>query len=225
MPARSPDRQPRYALSWSGGKDATLALDRARRQGLEVVSLFNIYEGSTGRVRFHGVRHDLIQAQADALGIPLLLGHTHPDDYETVLLRLLARLREQGITGVIFGDIHLEDIRAWYGERLDRLGLEQIEPLWGERPADLLRELVDRGYRARIVSVDLQRASTDWLGRVFDDALIQVIEASGIDPCGEFGEYHSFVFDGPLFRVPLRIREGVTVEMEGHRFIDLELAD
>lgn len=212
---------PRYALSWSGGKDSMLALDRARRQGLEVACLFNIYDGPSGRVPFHGVRAELIAAQAAALGIPLVIEPTVPDDYETVLRRLFARFAGEGISGIVFGNLHLQDIHDWYDERVVAAGLEHAEPLWHEPLGDLLRELLSRGYRARIVSIDLKQARPEWLGRVFDLDLVRELEGAGIDPCGEKGEYHSFVFDGPLFRAPVAFSEGETVEMKGHRLLDL----
>lgn len=214
----------RYALSWSGGKDSTLALDRARRAGLDVACLFNIYEGSSGRVRFHGVRRELIVAQARALGLPLVAAHTHPDDYETVFLRLLDQLRAEGIGGIMFGNIHLADIRAWYEERTSGRGFAHAEPLWGAAPSDLIREFVARGYLARIVSIDLARARPEWLGARLDLELIRAIEAEpAVDLCGEQGEYHTFVSGGPLFRQPLPVQSGETIELEGHRFIDLQL--
>ncbi|HET9015707.1 MAG TPA: diphthine--ammonia ligase [Thermomicrobiaceae bacterium] len=215
----------RYALSWSGGKDSLLALDRARARGLKVAALFTIHEGNSGRVRFHGVRADLIRAQAEALGLPLLQAHTHPRDYETVFLEMLDQLPGLGIGGVVFGNIHLTDIRGWYEERARARGLDHVEPLWGDAPSDLLREFVARGHVARIVSVNLALGRAEWLGRAFDADLIEAIGASDVDPCGERGEYHSFSLGGPRFRHAVAVREVGTLEMEGHRILDLELAE
>lgn len=212
----------KYALSFSGGKDSTLALDRAVRDGLEVVALFNIYEGNTGRVRFHGVRAEMIRAQADALGIPLVEDATHPDDYETVFLRVLKELRDGGIDGIMFGNIHLADIRAWYEERVRGLGLEHVEPLWGDTPVILVREVIQRGYVATLTSIDLARSPESWLGRRLDEQLLgEILARSEIDPCGERGEYHTYVSNGPLFRNPIDIRLGERVEMEGHALVDV----
>src|SRR5947209_14123117 len=210
-------RSMRYALSFSGGKDSTLALDRARRDGLEVATLFTIHDSNSGRVRFHGVRAEMIAAQADALDIPLLADATHPDDYETVLLRILDRLQADGIGGIIFGNIHLADIRAWYEERVRGRGLEHLEPLWGDEPVALVREFIDRGYAATLTSIDLARSPETWLGRSLDaDLLAEILARPDVDPCGERGEYHTFVSDGPLFQRPVAIRLGEQVEMEGH---------
>jgi diphthine-ammonia ligase len=199
-----------------------LALDRARRQGLDIAYLFNIYEGVSGRVRFHGIRKELIEIQADALGIPLLQTHTHPHDYEMALRHLFNLLKENGVDGIVFGNIHLADIYAWYHERVVAYGFQHIEPLWGDEPTRLIRELIERGYRGRIVSIDLARVQPDWLGAPFDLELIRALEAAeDVDVCGERGEYHSFVFDGPLFRRSVSFTEGEAVEMEGHRLLDL----
>ncbi len=211
-----------YALMTSGGKDCTLALDRARRAGLDVGYLVNIYEGSTDRVRFHGVRRTLIARQADALGLELLAGHTTPDDFEHVFTGLLRTLAARELTGVIFGNIHLADVRQWYEERVRAAGLEHVEPLWGDPAVELAWEVVERGYRALIVSVDLKQAAAEFLGREFDADLVTEIACTDeLDPCGERGEYHTFVFDGPEFRHPVRFERGETVEIEGHRFLDL----
>lgn len=211
-----------HALSWSGGKDSTLALDRAIRLGLDVRYLFNIVHGLTGRVRFHGVRAEMIARQVDALGLDLVQPVTTPEGFEAAFRRGLDDLRERGVEGIVFGNIHLADVRAWYEERTTARGLAHVEPLWGEAPTDLVAEVLDRGYRTRIVSVDLARGRRDWLGRVLDAELAAAIAATpGADPAGEQGEYHSFVFDGPLFRQPVRHRVGEVHEEEGHAQLDL----
>lgn len=211
-----------HALAWSGGKDSTLALDRAVRQGLDVRYLFNIVHGLTGRVRFHGVRAAMIARQADALGLDLVQPRTTPEGFEAAFLGGLDDLRGRGVDGIVFGNIHLDDVRAWYEERTTARGLAHVEPLWGGAPADLVAEVLVRGYRTRIVSVDLARGRRDWLGRVLDTELAAKIAATpGTDPAGEQGEYHSFVFDGPLFRCPVGHRRGDVHEEEGHAQLDL----
>jgi uncharacterized protein (TIGR00290 family) len=214
-----------YALMSSGGKDSTLAFDRARRQGLDVRVLANIYEGSTGRVRFHGVRHELIAAQAEALGLECVQAHTTPKDFEPVFLDTLDLLRARGCRGIVFGNIHLADVRAWYEERVRAKGLEHVEPLWGEPAIELVHEVVERGYRAIVVGVDLNRPAANFLGRELDaDLLTDIAITDGLDAAGERGEYHTYVYDGPTFAFPIPVRQGERVNFDAHRFIDLSLA-
>lgn len=210
------------AVMSSGGKDSTLALDRARRGGLDVRFLANIYEGSTGRVRFHGVRQGLIATQARALGLEYVAAATSPQSFEDAFLATLRRLKASGVTGIIFGNIHLEDVRAWYEERVTANGLEHIEPLWGAPAVEIAWEVVEQGYRPIIVGVDLARPAVAYLGREFDaDVVTEMSTTDELDPCGEAGEYHTFVFDGPEFKTPVDYEVGETMEIDGHRFIDL----
>lgn len=211
-----------YALMTSCGKDATLAFDRARREGLDVTTLACVYDGETERVRFHGTRHDLISRQAEALGLALVSTATSPDPFETVFTRLLVSLRERGIDGVIFGNIHIADVREWYEERVHKVGLEHVEPLWGEPSVEVAWEVVERGYRAIIVSVDPSRPAAPYLGREFDaDVVTEISVIEDLDPCGEQGEYHTYVFDGPEFAHPVGFSIGATLEHNGHRYVDL----
>ena len=196
------------AVCFSGGKDSVLALDRAVRGGRRIRRLVTLYDAATERVRFHAVPIAVMQAQAEALGIPMRCYSTTPTTFEAVFLEALADLRAEGIGGLIFGDIHLADVRAWYEERVRAAGLEHVEPLWGEDPAALARESIARGYRALITCVEDARADPAWLGQYLSDALIDAFIARGIDPCGERGEYHTLVVDGPLFRHPLSVQIG-----------------
>ena len=210
------------ALMSSGGKDGTLALDRARRQGLEVRWLASVFEGNTGRLRFHGVPHQLLAAQARAMGLEPVLTRTHPDTFEEAFRRLLADLRGRGCTGVLFGNVSLADVRAWYEERVTAAGLTHHEPLWGEPSMELVYEVVERGYRALVVAVNVGMRATRFLGRELDaDLLTEIGITDDLDPCGERGEYHTFVFDGPEFRTAVGFTIGDRLEREGHRFLDL----
>lgn len=210
------------AVAWSGGKDSTLALHRARTRGYRVTHLFNIYEGSTGRVRFHDVRRPLIAAQAEALSLELVQEPTDADGFEPAFGRALDRLAEANVETLIFGNIHLEEIRAWYEERTRRRGFEHIEPLWGENPARLPMEFLVLGYRALVVSVMLEEGDPAWLGRELDADMIDEIAARPeADPSGETGEFHTFVREGPLFKRPVGLRRGEPMEKDGHLFLDL----
>lgn len=212
-----------YAVFFSGGKDSTLALDRALRQGYGVRRLVTLYDGPSGRVRFHGVPVAVMRAQAAALDLPITLAPTTPETFAAVFLETLRALRVEGIGGIIFGDIHLADVRAWYEERVTAAGLAHVEPLWGEEPLALVRETLARGYRAIITCVEEARAPRDWLGRELTAELVEAMLARGIDPCGERGEYHTLVVDGPLFRRRLPVALGATVATGGFAQVDVRL--
>ena len=212
----------RCALSFSGGKDSFLALDRALRQGLSVDVLVTMYDEASQRVRFHGVPITLIQAQADAVGIPLLSYPNSPHTFEAVFLQSLRALRQQGITTLLFGNIHLADVRAWYEERTTSAGLIHGEPLWGDPPHLLVREFLARGYAALLTCIEEARAHPSWLGAPLTENLVQDFEQSGIDPCGERGEYHTFVYAGPIFASPLAFSLGKRISSSGFQLIDIQ---
>lgn len=208
---------------WSGGKDSALALLRARSRGLAVTRLLNFYDPATDRVRFHATRSDVMRAQAEAIGIELRAFGTPWDSYEATFTALLADLKREGFTGVVFGDIHLADVRAWYEDRVRAAGLAHVEPIWGEAPAALLAEFVASGNRAVLTCVQLGKLGPEWLGRVIDDRFAADIAATAIDPAGENGEYHSFTFAGPLFRTPLDWRAGARRAEGDFVQLDIEL--
>lgn len=211
----------RHALMWSGGKDSALALSRARAAGIDVARLLNFYDAETARVRFHATRVAMLEAQAVQVGIELRAIPTSWSDMEGRLNDELDELRADGFVGVVLGDIHLADVRAWYEERVTGAGLKHVEPLWGEPAADLLNEFVENGGRAVITCVDLQRLTPGWLGRIIDERFAEDIRMTSVDPCGENGEYHSFAFQGPAFRRPVLWQRG-EVRSESH-FSQLDL--
>ena len=216
-------QEARCALSFSGGKDSMLALDRALKAGARVEYLLTLYDEASQRVRFHNVPIVLIQAQADALGIPLLAYPNAPERFEAVFLQALRELKQRNIDTILFGNIHLSDVRAWYEERTTAAGFVHREPLWGEAPAQLVRAYLDRGYKALLTCIELARARPAWLGAQMDEALVREFEQAGIDPCGERGEYHTFVYDGPLFARPLPVHAGSVSEAAGFRMLDVHL--
>ena len=211
----------RYALMWSGGKDSALALQRATAAGIQVSRLINFYDAATRRVRFHATRAEMIQAQADAVGIDLDAISTNWPEMEARLTAKLGALRSEGFAGVVFGDIHLADVREWYETRVRAAGLEHVEPLWGEAPNKLVREFVESGGRAVITCVDLSRLDSSWLGRIIDERFPNAIGATQADPCGENGEFHSFAFRGPAFKRTVSWRPGEVRSELG--FVQLDL--
>ncbi len=204
---------------WSGGKDSALALMRTRAAGLAVSRLLNFHDRATGRVRFHATPAGLIASQGDSMGLELRQYGTSWEEFEADFRSALEGLRAERFAGVIFGDIHLADVRAWYQERVEAAGLAHVEPLWGDSSAGLLAEFVASGSRAVITCCEDGKLDESWLGRIIDERFAAAIARLPIDPAGENGEYHSFVFASPLFRVPIawspgeRTRDGAFFQL------------
>jgi diphthine-ammonia ligase len=215
---------PRAAVAWSGGKDSTLALHRAVSDGTDVRVLLNFYDAGSGRVRFHGVRAELIAAQASALGLELVQLPTTMQDFEGVFTGALQALRARGVEALVFGNINLADVRGWYERRTVAAGLKHIEPLWGCDPTEVVQELIDAGYSAVLTGIDASRVPRAWLGREIDAGLLASLRRlHDIDVAGERGEYHSFVRDGPLFRAPVDVLRGEERDDEPYALLDLAL--
>jgi uncharacterized protein (TIGR00290 family) len=206
---------------WSGGKDSALAAHRARREGAEIACLVNFYDEETGRVRFHATRTALIAAQAEAIGVPLVQRGTTWSGFDKAFGDTLDALARDGIDGIVFGDIHLADVRAWYEVRVRAAGLAHVEPLWGDDPHALLAEFVATGGRAVVTCCESEKLDDSWLGRIIDDRFVRDIARVPIDPCGENGEYHSFAFAGPLFSRP--VPHAVGERRSDGRFAQLDL--
>lgn len=212
-------------MSWSSGKDSTLALDAARRDPeLEVVGLLTTVNEDVDRVAMHAVRRSLLEQQADALGLPLhVVGIPQGCDNETYQERMgraVATAREAGVTRMVFGDLFLTDVRAYREEMMSGTGIEPVFPLWGRDTTELAGEFVERGVRARLTCVDPRVLDRSFAGRDYDRALLADLPA-GVDPCGENGEFHTFVHDGPGFAAPLQVRTGEVVERDGFVFSDV----
>jgi diphthamide synthase (EF-2-diphthine--ammonia ligase) len=171
-----------------------LALDRAVRAGLAVARLVTLYDEASERVHFHAVPVAVLRAQAEALALPISLNPTTPATFEAVFLAALRSLRAEGIDGLIFGNIHLADVRAWYEELVHAERLDHIEPLRGEPPGRLVRDVLARGYIAVLTCVETAKADPSWLGRPLTAERVAAFERRGIDSCGEHGEYHNVSF-------------------------------
>ena len=206
---------PRAAMFWSGGKDSAMALDRVRRAGAwDVATLITTVNPEFGRVSMHGVREELVARQAEAAGLPLLRmpvpSGADNGPYVGALKAVLAAQRQAGTRAVIFGDIFLADLRAWREGFLADCGLQGLFPLWGEDTGRLSREFVERGFKAVTCCVDDAHLDEDAVGQPLDAAFFAGLPGH-VDPCGENGEYHSFVHDGPVFQAPVRFRMGERV--------------
>ena len=216
---------PRALVSWSSGKDSAWALQTVRLAGeFELAGLLTTVTSTYGRVSIHGVREELLRRQAEELGLPLrVVPIPHPcsnEIYEAALLAELARAREEGITHVVFGDLFLDDVRAYRERLLERAGLAGVCPLWGRDTRDLAAEMVAGGLRAILVCVDLARLSHEFAGRDFDDVFLAGLPPN-VDPCGERGEFHTFARAGPMFRGEIRVRRGEVVQRDGLAYADL----
>jgi uncharacterized protein (TIGR00290 family) len=195
------------AVSWSGGKDCCLALHRARTAGLEVRTLLAMFDETGERTRSHAIPREVMQAQADALGLELIGPSASWADYEAIFVDTLKALRARGVTDVVFGDIDLAPHREWEEKVCAAAGVTPHLPLWQEDRWALAAEVLDLGYRALVVCTDDRWLQSSFCGRVYDRAFIESLPP-GVDVCGENGEFHTFVSDGPLFRSP--VRAGVT---------------
>ena len=237
-------------VCWSGGKDSALALHLARRRAdVEVVGLLTTFSQEFDRVSMHGVRRELLEAQAESLGLPVrkvflptpppdascalpppggrsgngFVSFASNDAYETKMLEAFDRARGEGIEGIVFGDIFLEDLRVYREKLLARAGLTGIYPLWGRPTGGLLEEFIQTGFRAVVVCVNSASLDASWTGRLLDRGFAAGLP-EGVDPCGENGEYHSFVFDGPGFSRPVAVTHGETVARAPFCFRDLSPA-
>lgn len=215
----------RTLLSWSSGKDSAFALAMLRQQDdVEVVGLLTTVNATAGRVAMHAVREELLEMQADAVGLPLWtveIPWPCPNDvYETALAGAVDRALGEGITHMAFGDLFLADIRAYREAQLLGTGITPLFPLWDRDTRLLARDMIASGTRAVLTCVDPQQIDASYAGRNFDAELLEELPSS-CDPCGERGEFHTFAWDGPAFHHPLPVRVGETVERDGFVFTDV----
>jgi uncharacterized protein (TIGR00290 family) len=214
----------RVLLAWSSGKDSAFALHVLREEGVEVTGLLTTISDPFDRVAMHAVRLDLVRAQAEAVGLPLLevrIPSPCPNEaYEAAMAEALATVRARGTTAVAFGDLFLEDVRRYREGRMAATGLRPLFPLWGRPTHELAEQMLAEGQKAVLTCVDPRLLSRDLVGRAFDALLLRDLPA-GVDPCGENGEFHSFAWDGPAFRHPVPVRVGEVVERDGLVFADV----
>ena len=218
----------RVLLAWSGGKDCALALyELTRQEGTEIAALLTTVTEGYDRISMHGVRRTLLAAQAATLGHPLeevvIPPQCTSEMYEQRMQQALEKYRQAGVLDAAFGDLFLADVRAYREERLGRIGMRGIFPLWGRNTSESARQFIRLGFKAIIVCVDTQALDQAAAGREYDESFLSDLPDS-VDPCGENGEFHTFVYDGPAFRRPLRVERGEKVLREG-RFYYCDLLD
>lgn len=219
---------PKAFISWSSGKDAAFALCEAQRLGLaDVVGVLTTINEVYDRVAMHGVRDSLLDRQIEELGLPVIkvpLPSPCPNDvYEARMAEATTHIKAQGVRHMIFGDLFLEDIRAYRDAKLAAAGMEAIYPLWRRDTRTLAEEMIASGLAAHIVCLDPRRIDRAFAGRNFDHELLRELPP-GIDPCGENGEFHTVVSAGPMFQSAIPVTIGETVEREGFVFTDVVIA-
>ena len=212
-------------LSWSSGKDSAWSLHVLRGRGeVEVAGLLTTVNEAYARVAMHAVRTELLEAQAEATGLPLwqipLPNPCSNERYEEAMRGAVERAKAEDIGAIAFGDLFLADIRAYREERLRGSGVRPLFPIWARPTDELAREMIAAGLRARVTCVDPKQLPASFAGREFDVAFLADLPP-GADPCGERGEFHTFVYDGPMFAHPVPIRTGEVVERGGFVFADL----
>jgi uncharacterized protein (TIGR00290 family) len=217
---------PRAVLSWSSGKDSAFALHVARQTGVEVAALLTTVSEIHGRVSAHGVRREVVEAQAAAVGLPLvevrLPVPCSNDVYDERMAAAVAKLRTEGVGEVVFGDVFLEDIRSYREERLSRIGMAARFPLWGRDTRNLAEAMLRAGAVAHVVSLDPAKLPRERIGARYDAGFLGSLPP-GVDPCGEAGEFHTVVSDGPAFSRPVPLVKGDTVERDGVLYADFLL--
>ncbi len=209
-----------YISSWSGGKDGCFACYLALSQGYKVSHLVNFISQEFKRVSFHGTESRLIQLQSQAIGIPLLQKETTRDGYEAEFKEAVRSLLPDGIEGMVFGDIYLDEHKEWVERVCADLGIEAALPLWGRSTEDILTDFIDAGFEALIVSARAELVDQGWLGKRVDKSFLDYLKARNIDLCGENGEYHTLVVSGPLFKRRIEVTESQTIKRDNYWFLD-----
>jgi len=211
--------------SWSGGKDSCLAYYRAIKQGYQVKYLLNFISKETKRGCFHGIEADLLKLQAESIGIPLIQKEVTADmkEYEKEFKAAVSGIK--GINAMVFGDIYLDEHKNWVDRVCADLKIKPVEPLWNYSPAAILEEFINLGFKAIVVSCQADKFGKDFVGKEVDKDLLAELKSRNICPCGENGEFHTFVIDGPLFKRRIEILESEPVFKEGfwkYWFLDIK---
>lgn len=230
--ANGGDGMDQHVVAWSGGKDCALALHELREAGREVVELLTTIDREYDRSTMHGVRRALYERQASALELPINLVSLPPEPsneaYERLMARELERYRDRDVRRVVFADLFLEDVREYRERQLAESEVEGVWPLWGRDTRDLVERFLDLGFEAIVVAADAELFDASMVGRPFDADFLSALPAD-LDPCGEHGEFHTFVWNGPVFVRPVPVEVGETVTRpvgdSDFHYADLEPAD
>ena len=213
----------KFIMSYSCGKDSTLALYRMIKNGHIPASLLVTVNKSENRSWFHGVPEALIKKVSNSLNIPVILVESKGDNYASTFTEALIHGKKNlGVDSCVFGDIDLEEHRTWCTDRCNEAGIEAIFSLWQEDREELVYEFIDSGFKTVIKNVKLQCMGEKFLGKILTRDVVKDIKGTGSDACGENGEYHTFVYDGPIFKYPIKFKTNGIVKNETHGFLDIE---
>jgi len=209
--------------SWSGGKDSCLAAYKAIKDGHEIRFLLNFTSSQYKRCCFHGIEANLLSLQAELVGIPLIQKEMSDDmkDYELEFKAAVLELKTRGIEGMVFGDVYLDEHKDWVERVCKDLEVATVEPLWKVQPQKVMEEFIEFGFKAIVISCKADLLGKDFVGRYLDREALQELEVRKICPCGENGEFHTFVFDGPIFRNQVRFSLGEVIFRDLFWFCDL----
>lgn len=212
-------------VSWSGGKESSLACYRAmQRENLKVSYFLNMVSEDGRHSRSHGIGSELLKSQAEAMDIPIVQKRASWGNYEEEFKKALSDFKTKGIRAGIFGDIDLEEHRDWVERVCTEVGLNAILPLWKGEREDLVREFMNAGFKAIVCATNADFLGSEWLGRIIDEEFVRDLRDLGnIDLCGEKGEYHTLVYDGPVFKKPVGFHTGKKILKERHWFLEIRL--
>lgn len=211
----------KFVMSFSCGKDSSRALEEMLREGHECAGLMVMVSEQDARSYFHGVSGAMLERYAEALGLPLLKVRARGEEYHLAMEKTLLKAKEMGCEAVCFGDIDIEGNRAWGEERCRNTGLKAVYPLWHVGREENVREIVRRGYKCLIKSVNPALLPEELVGQFLSEETLEEMKARGVDLCGENGEYHTLVVDGPIFRTPLEYETGGIRRGEHHVFLEI----
>ncbi|MBI5399258.1 diphthine--ammonia ligase [Candidatus Saganbacteria bacterium] len=215
-------KQPKALISWSGGKDSAFAYYKALKQGIDISCLLNAVRKRYGRVAFHGVRRELIELQAEAIGVPLHQFMVNKDNYEEKYKEAVQAVKVSGVRHGVFGDIFLEDGRQWVEKVCRAMRIKATFPLWKIKTEKLIQDFVAAGFEAYVVSTQANLLGREWVGRKVDRSFISDLKRlRNVDICGENGEFHTFVVDGPIFNRRIKLIKTRKVLIRGYWFLDI----
>ena len=210
-----------YIASWSGGKDGCFAMYQALQQGYRISHLVNFISRDSQRVSAHGTVPGLVKLQSECIGIPLVQRDTTWDGYEQEFKQTVKDLIPQGVKGMIFGDIYVQEHLDWVQKVCHDLNIEAYEPLWNKSTEDVVTGFIEAGFKSVIIAAKSELIEENWIGKTVDKSYMDYLRNKGIDVCGENGEYHTLVIDGPIFKKPVKLVETRVIKRDNLWFLDI----